>query len=59
MLRNLPENSTVEDIHYHLCVMEEFKRGQDDISSGRRLTQKEACERLRHWPKHYSAPVKP
>ena len=51
MLRNLPEDSTLEDIHYHLYVLEKIKRGQEDIANGRRFTQKEARERLSRWLK--------
>ena len=28
MLRNLPEDSTLEDIRYHLYVLEKIKRGR-------------------------------
>lgn len=51
MLRNLPEDSTLEDIHYHLYVLEKIKRGQEDIANGRRFTQKEAREGLSRWLK--------
>ena len=51
MLRNLPGDSTLEDIHYHLYVLGKIKRGQEDIANGRRFTQKEARERLSRWLK--------
>ena len=59
MLQNLTKDSALEDIHYHLRVLEEIKRGQKDLANDRRLTQKEARERLGHWLKPYSGPAKP
>ena len=37
MLQHLPEDSTNEDIQYHLYVLEKIKRGRDDIADGRRV----------------------
>ena len=51
MLHNLPDDSTLEDIHYHLYVLEKVKRGQEDIANGRRFTHEEAKERLDRWLK--------
>jgi len=49
MLSHLPDDSTLEDIQYHLYVLEKIKRGQDDINKGRRYTHEEAKERLSKW----------
>ncbi len=51
MLHNLPDDSTLEDIHYHLYVLEKVKRGQEDIANGRRFTHEEAKERITQWLK--------
>ena len=51
MLQHLPEESTLEDIQYHLYVLEKIKRGQTDIADGRRCSHKQAKERLSKWLK--------
>ena len=51
MLRHLPEDSTLDDIHYHLYVLEKVQRGQTDIAHGRRYTTHEAKRRLSKWLK--------
>lgn len=51
LLNNLPDDSTLEDIQYHLYVLEKIRRGQDDIRDGRRCTHEEAKERLHRWLK--------
>ncbi len=49
MLDQLPDDSTIDDIHYHLYVLEKIKRGQDDITNGRYSTHEEAKARLSQW----------
>ncbi|OGT75767.1 MAG: hypothetical protein A2W76_06950 [Gammaproteobacteria bacterium RIFCSPLOWO2_12_47_11] len=49
MLQHLPEDSTYEDIQYHLYVLEKIKRGRDDIANGRNCSHEEAKERLSKW----------
>ena len=49
ILEKIPDNSTFEDIHYHIYVREKIERGLDDIRKGRVLTQKEAEKRLSKW----------
>lgn len=49
LLGHLPENSTLEDIQYHVYVLEKIKRGQADIVAGHSHTHKEAKVRLRKW----------
>ena len=49
MLQHLPEDSTYEDIQYHLYVLEKIKRGRDDIANGRSCSHEEAKERLSKW----------
>jgi hypothetical protein len=45
----LPDDSTLEDIQYHLYVLEKIKRGQRSITDGKRYTSQEARERLSRW----------
>ena len=49
MPHNLPEDSTYEDIQYHLYVLEKIKRGRDDITNGRSCSLEEAKEKLKRW----------
>lgn len=51
MLKHLPDDSTIEDIQYHLYVLEKIRRGRDDIRDGRTHTQAQAKERLNKWLK--------
>jgi predicted transcriptional regulator len=49
LLHDLPDDSTLEDIQYHLYVLEKIKRGRTDIAAGRHFTQEEAKQRLSRW----------
>ncbi len=49
LLKNLPDDSTIEDIQYHLYVLEKIRRGRNDIRDGRSFTQEQARERLSKW----------
>jgi predicted transcriptional regulator len=49
LLDRLPESSTLEDIQYHVYVLEKIKRGQADVDAGRTLTDEEARQRLHKW----------
>lgn len=49
LLDLLPNDSTLEDIQYHLYVLEKIKRGRSDIAAGRRYSQEEARQRLSRW----------
>jgi len=49
VLRNLPDDSTLEDIQYHLYVLEKIRKGRKDIAGGRACTQEEAKQRLSRW----------
>ena len=46
LLDHLPDDSTIEDIQYHLYVIEKIRRGRDDIRDGRHLTHEQVKERL-------------
>lgn len=51
LLDHLPDDSTLEDIHYHLYVLEKIRRGRDAIRNGRHFTTEQAKERLSKWLK--------
>jgi predicted transcriptional regulator len=45
----MPEESTFEDIQYHLYVLECIERGEREIEDGRTLTHDEVENRLAKW----------
>jgi hypothetical protein len=51
MIDHLPEDASIEDIQYHLYVLEKIRRGQSDIRDGRSLSGEEAKDRLSKWLK--------
>ena len=51
LLDQLPDDSTIEDIQYHLYMLEKIRRGQEDIRDGRYCTHDQAKERLSRWLK--------
>lgn len=51
LLDQLPDDSTIEDIQYHLYVLEKIRNGRDDIRDGRHFSHAEAKERLGRWLK--------
>lgn len=48
LLQNLPENCSLEDIQYHLYVLEKVRRGLDEAQRGT-LTQADAEQQLSKW----------
>lgn len=49
LLRHLPDDSTLEDIQYHLYVLEKIRHGRADVAAGRTYTNEEAKKRLGRW----------
>ncbi len=49
MIHNLPEDSTLEDIQYHLCVLEKIRKGQESIKDGKGISNEEAKILLSKW----------
>lgn len=49
MLAQLPDDATLEDIQYHVYVLEKIQRGRADVAAGRRHTTNQARERLARW----------
>lgn len=49
LLQNLPDESSYEDIQYHLYVMEKIKRGEMRARAEGTLTQEQAEGRLAKW----------
>ena len=49
MLENLPDDSSLEDIQYHLYVLEKVKRGVERAESEGTLSHNETKQRLGKW----------
>ena len=49
MIANLPDDCTVEDIQYHLYVIEKVQNGMQNIEESKALTHKEAQEKMSEW----------
>ena len=51
LIQQLPEESSLEDIQYHLYVREKVERGLLDLKAKRVLSQKEVERRMAKWLK--------
>ena len=49
LLKKLPDECTLEDIQYHLYVVEKIQRGIDAAEQCSTLSQEEAAQRLAKW----------
>ena len=49
LIHHLPEDSTLEDIQYHLYVLEKISKGQQSIKDGKGVSNEEAKARLSKW----------
>ena len=49
MLDSLPDDTSLEDIQYHLYVLEKIKRGGERADAGGALTHEQAKQRLGKW----------
>ena len=49
LLKELPDDSTLEEIQYHLYVRQKIQRGIKDVEEGRIYTQEEMEKRMAKW----------
>jgi predicted transcriptional regulator len=49
LLDRLPDDSSLEDIQYHIYVREKIERGLKDVNKGRVLSQQEVERRMTKW----------
>ncbi|MBS3908584.1 MAG: hypothetical protein KGZ93_02975 [Actinobacteria bacterium] len=49
LLSRLPDDCTIEDVQYHLYVLQKIERGLDDAKEGRTHTQQEVEARMSEW----------
>ncbi len=47
--RRPPEDASLEDIQYHLYVLQRIERGREDVAVGRIASQDEVEQRLAKW----------
>lgn len=49
LLESLPDDSSLEDIQYHLYVRQKIQKGLEAAEAGRTITQEEAARRMARW----------
>jgi predicted transcriptional regulator len=49
MINSLPNDCTMEDIQYHLYVIEKIQNGMDDIDNGKTISHEKAKEKMAKW----------
>ena len=49
LLRRLPDDCSIEDVQYHLYILEKIRRGVEDSDAGRTLSQDEVEHELAEW----------
>ncbi|MBI5044065.1 MAG: hypothetical protein HZC10_09630 [Nitrospirae bacterium] len=49
LLNRLPDDCSLEDIQYHLYVLQKIERGLKDAEEGRVYTQEEVEKRMSKW----------
>ena len=47
LLDRLPDNCTIEDVLYHLYVLQEVEQGRADIAAGRTVPHAQVADELR------------
>lgn len=51
LIKSLPEDATLEDIHYHLYVREKVEHGLKAVDEGRVVSQEDAEKKVAEWLK--------
>jgi hypothetical protein len=49
LLEQLPDDATLEDIQYHVYVLEKILRGRGEVEAGNLFTTEQARDRLSRW----------
>lgn len=49
LLETLPDETSFEDIHYHIYVQQAIRRGRDAARRGELLEQDEVEQRMSEW----------
>jgi hypothetical protein len=51
VISSLPDDTTFEDIQYHLYVLECIQNGEEDIKNNQVITDQQVMEKLEKWLK--------
>lgn len=49
ILDHIPDNASLEDVQYHIYVLEKIEKGLKDVKEGRVLSQEEVEQRMSKW----------
>ena len=49
LLDALPDDVTIEDVQYHLYVLQKIRAGEKDIEEGRTVPHEEVMKSLAKW----------
>lgn len=49
LLDRLPEDCSLEDVQYHLYVLQKIEHGLQDVHAGRLITQEEVEKKMSKW----------
>lgn len=49
ILEQLPEDTTLDDIQYHIYIRQKIDRALDDVTAGRTITEHEFDARMARW----------
>jgi hypothetical protein len=49
LLERLPDDCSIEDIQYHLYVLEKIRRGLEDVEQGQTLAHADVVQKLSRW----------
>jgi predicted transcriptional regulator len=49
LIRRLPDDTTLEEIQYHLYVQQKVRRGMQDVEAGKVYSQEEVEKRMKRW----------
>jgi predicted transcriptional regulator len=52
LLATLPDDASLEDIQYHIYVLQRIERGRQDVAAGRVVPQDEFERRMDRWLKN-------
>jgi hypothetical protein len=57
LIQLLPDDCSMEDIHYHLYLREKVTRALANLDDGKDLTHEEAEKRASQWLKSYGKTI--
>lgn len=49
LIKNMPDNCTVEDIQYELYVKQKIEKGLHDVEQGNLITEEEMDKEIDSW----------